>query len=187
LTAAAFLSRLVTMLEAAGIPYMLTGSFASAYHDMPRASHDIDLVIDPSPEALDAFVSEASAAGYHVEPDRAREALRQRGQFNVVDPGSGWKADLLVARDRPFSREEFRRRAAATVFGIDLFVASAEDTILAKLEWAARTGSERQLTDVAGILRVKGAELDRGYVESWARALGVLDLWQRLSEPDRAP
>jgi hypothetical protein len=185
LTAAEFLFRLATMLDAAGIPHMLAGSFASAYHGTPRATQDIDLVIDPTPKALDAFVARVSDAGYYVDADRARAALEQRRQFNVVDAASGWKADLVVRKGRPFSREEFARRAPATVLGVDVFVASAEDTILAKLEWAARTDSERQLTDVAGILSVKGGSLDRAYIERWAQDLGVLGLWRRLAGPDQ--
>jgi len=184
LTAAEFLSRLVAMLDAAGMPHMLAGSFASAFHGTPRATQDIDLVIDATPVALDVFVAHASDSGYYVDADRALEALRRRRQFNVIDARSGWKADLVVRKERLFSREEFARRVPATVLGVALFVASAEDTILAKLEWAARTDSERQLMDVAGILRVKQAALDREYIDRWARALGVVDLWQRVSKSD---
>lgn len=186
MTAAQFLSRLVAMLDAAGIRHMLAGSFASAFHGTPRATQDIDLVIDATRVALDVFVTQAAAAGYYVDADGAREALRQRRQFNIIDARSGWKADLVVRKERLFSREEFGRRVPATVLGVALFVASAEDTILAKLEWAARTDSERQLMDVAGILRVKRAALDRDYIDRWARALGVVDLWQRVSKSDAA-
>lgn len=178
---------MVALLEAAGIPHMLAGSFASAYHGIPRATQDVDLVIDPSREALEAFVSHVSNAGYYIDADRAREALRHRRQFNVIDTQTGWKADLIVRKDRSFSREEFQRRRAARVLGIDLFVASAEDTLLTKLEWAARADSERQLTDAAGIVKVNGAALDRGYVERWATVLGVLDLWRRIAGSDPKP
>lgn len=59
---------------------------------------------------------------------------------------------------------------------------TAEDAILSKLEWAKKGGgSERQLGDVAGIVDVKGPELDRRYIQRWATALGVLDLWLRAS------
>jgi hypothetical protein len=53
------------MLEAAGIPNMLTGSFASAFHGTPRTTQDVDLVIDPSDEeALARFLAQASRSGY---------------------------------------------------------------------------------------------------------------------------
>jgi hypothetical protein len=184
LTARDFLFRLVAMLDAARVPHMLVGSFASAYHGTPRATQDIDIVIDPSsPQQLGRFLSKAARAGYYVDADRAREAFRERRQFNVVDGASGWKADLIIRKDRAFSREEFERRLSAQVLGVQLFVASAEDIVLAKLEWAAKSGSERQLADVEGVVRLKGASLDRPYVERWARELGVLDLWQRLTTP----
>lgn len=183
MTAGEFLPRLVSMLDMAGVPYMLAGSFASAYHGTPRTTHDVDLVIDPDREALDGFLSQAIEAGYYVDREHAHDALRQRRQFNVLDPRSGWKADLIVLKNRAFSREEFGRRKAATLFGADVSMASAEDTVLSKLEWAARSGSERQLADVAGIVTVKGANLDRAYIERWARDLGVLDLWRRVDGP----
>jgi hypothetical protein len=45
-----------------------------------------------------------------------------------------------------------------------LYVASAEDVILSKLEWAKMAGYERQLTDVAGIVRIQGTDIDVAYV-----------------------
>jgi len=182
LTADAFLSRLVAMLDAAGIPHMLAGSFASAFHGAPRTTQDIDFVVDPSgEEELLSFVSQASSGGYYVDAGHARDAFRRRRQFNVVDAASGWKADLIIRKERPFSREEFRRRLSTRVLGVDTFVASAEDVVLSKLEWAATTGSDRQLADVEGVVRSKGDTLDRAYIERWANDLGVLDLWRRLS------
>jgi hypothetical protein len=175
------------MLDAAGVSHMLAGSFASAYHGIPRTTQDIDLVIDPSSEgALAGFVSKVSRAGYYVDAEHAREALRQRRQFNVIDAASGWKADLIIRKDRAFSLEEFRRRLPAKVLGVDLFVTTAEDVVLTKLEWAAKTDSDRQLADVEGVVRVKGANLDRAYMERWAKDLGVFDLWRRFS-PGAAP
>ncbi len=181
MTTGAFLARLIAMLDAAGIPHMIAGSFASTYHGTPRATQDIDLVIDPEPPPLAVFVARMAAEGYYLDERTAREALRRRSQFNVIDAGSGWKADLIIRKDREFSREEFRRRVPARMLDVDVFVASAEDTILAKLEWAARSGSERQLADASGILRVKGADLDQAYIRRWAQELGLTELWRRLS------
>ena len=60
-------------------------------------------------------------------------------------------------------------------------IATPEDTVLSKLEWAKRGGgSEKQIADAASVVMVC-RDLDRDYVERWARELGVLDLWQRVA------
>ena len=79
--------------------------------------------------------------------------------FNVVDVESGWKADLIVRKTRPFSEEEFRRRQPIDFFGVELDVASLEDVVLSKLEWAKLGGSARQLEDVRALLRLRDDEL----------------------------
>jgi hypothetical protein len=158
---------------------MVAGSLASTYHGEPRATHDIDLVIDPSREALLRFARELDPADFYVSREAAAEAWARRGLFNVVDLGSGWKVDLILRKERPFSLAEFSRRIPATILGTSVFVASAEDTILSKLEWARAGASERQLRDVLGVIEVSGGSLDRSYVERWADALGVRELWER--------
>jgi hypothetical protein len=179
------LARVTRLLTHLGIPYMIAGSLASSFHGRPRTTHDADIVIDPVPDALDRLVTELSAAHLYVDLTVAREALRGRRQFNVIDAASAFKLDLIVRKDRPFSREEFARRQPAELAGISVALATAEDTILSKLEWAKKGGgSERQLADVAGIIDVKGSELDREYIQRWAAALDVVDLWRRASGTD---
>lgn len=173
------LAVIVTELERFGIPHMLAGSFASSYHGDPRTTQDIDLVIDPARDALERFVQGLDPQHFYVSPEAAREAFERRGQFNVVMLDSGWKVDLILRKDRPFSRSEFERRQTAGIAGVEVPVASAEDTIVAKLEWARSGESERQLRDVVGILQMSGESLDRPYIEGWVEELGVGVLWRR--------
>jgi hypothetical protein len=167
-------------LEAAGITYMVTGSVASSFHGEPRATRDIDIVIDPMPEALDDFVRSLPVDRFYVDLDAARMALAERSQFNVIDVASGWKVDFMIRKDRPFSVEELSRRQPAELLGSPTFVASAEDVIIAKLEWAQAGESERQLRDVAAILAVSGDGLDYPYIERWVSALGLREAWSEI-------
>lgn len=107
MTLAAFLDRLTSIIEEAGIAYMLTGSLAAAYYAEPRATRDVDLVIAVSPGQLEGLVNRLDRDGLYVSLEAAREAVRTEGQFNAVDPASGWKADLIPRKGRRFSREEF--------------------------------------------------------------------------------
>jgi hypothetical protein len=101
------------------------------------------------------------------------------GLFNIIDLQTTWKFDLIIRRDRPFSREEFGRRRSVRIDGMPVEMASPEDTVLAKLEWAASSGSERQLIDAASVLEVVGAAIDDVYLDAWADDLGVIDLLER--------
>ena len=181
-----FLSRLAAKLDAAGIPYMLSGSFASSYHGVPRTTQDLDLVIDPTRPALHGLLDALPEDDYYVSREAAGTALRRRGQFNVIDLSSGWKADLIIRKNREFSRTEFERRLPGSVLGTEVSISTAEDTVLAKLEWAVKAESERQLRDVAGVLAVS-QDLDQAYLEHWVEKLGLRTAWeeaQRLAKGD---
>ena len=159
------------------MPYMVTGSVASSYHGEPRATRDLDIVIDPDPEGLGRLIGELEAAGLYVDPGAARGALDDRTQFNAIDSATGWKIDFMIRKDRPFSREEFARRARASLLDTPAWIASPEDCIIAKLEWARAGGIEQQLRDVAGMLDAGGEALDLRYVDRWVAALGLDAPW----------
>jgi len=89
---------IVTELRRFGIPHMLAGSFASAYHGDPRTTRVIDLVVDPTRDALERFVQGLEPERFYVSPEAAREDFERRGQFNVVLLDSGWKADLILRK-----------------------------------------------------------------------------------------
>ena len=170
--------RVVDALERAGIPYMLTGSFASSFHGVPRATQDIDLVISPTADQLRALVRLLPASEYYIDEDAALEAHRRQTQFNVVDLATGWKIDLILRKSRPFSREEFDRRLVVDFRGLRLAIATAEDVVIAKLEWAKLSQSQRQIEDAAAILRIRSSELDRAYLQRWIRQLLLQKQWE---------
>lgn len=94
-------------LEKAGITYMLTGSFASAYHGSPRTTQDIDMVIEATAEQLLNFVNLFLKIDYYVELDAGIEALRRQAMFNIVDTSSGWKVDLIIANRAVSAKKNF--------------------------------------------------------------------------------
>jgi hypothetical protein len=85
---------------------------------------------------------------------------------------------------RPFVREQFaraRRQPLSIDPWVEALVSTAEDTLLAKLEWYRMGGevSERQWRDVQGILKVQEGNLDLDYLRHWAEELKVSDLLER--------
>lgn len=160
---------------------MVVGSLASSFHAEPRTTQDIDIVIDPTPESLRRFVEDLPRPELYADTDAAAEALDRRTSFNVIEADSGWKVDLLIRRDRPFSREELDRRIPVRLLETDTHIATAEDTIIAKLEWAKQGESERQLRDVAAILAVNRDTLDHVYLDRWITSLGLTETWERAN------
>jgi hypothetical protein len=177
-----FLKRVTAALDANGIPYMLTGSLASSMYGIPRATNDIDLVISPTREQLLSMVQLFQRLGLTVASESAVAALRNKTQFNVIDFPRGLKADLIVRKDRDFSITEFDRRETHEVEGMRLTIATAEDVLLAKLEWAKMGESDRQLIDAAGIIKVQGNTLDTSYIERWVEQLGLEQQWLAARE-----
>lgn len=175
-------SRLREALESAGIPYMVTGSFASAIHGIPRATHDIDVVIAPTAEQLEALIKQFAVADYYADLEDALDALNHQSQFNVIDERGVWKIDFIIRKDRPFSIAEFARRRVATILGVPVYTATPEDILLAKLEWAKLGESERQLRDASGIIEIQREKLDVEYVERWVVALTLQSEWARAKE-----
>lgn len=173
------LRRVTDALHATEIQYMLVGSFASSIHGYLRSTADIDFVIDASPEQLQKLIQELKDKDYYAQIEDALEAWRNRSMFNVMDTLAGGKIDFIFVKPRPYSREEFRRRRRSAFEGISLFVASVEDTIVSKLEWAKLGESARQIEDVARLsqkISISGS-LDRAYIDKWVNELGLISQW----------
>jgi hypothetical protein len=171
--------RLTAALDRAGVAYMVTGSFASAYHGIPRATQDIDIVIETTSDQLRRLIDLLPETEYYVDVDAAMSACSHESLFNVVDMATGWKIDLIVRKSRAFSQEEFRRRRKINISGTEVFVASAEDVIISKLEWSKLSQSARQIEDAAAILRMRWESLDHIYLERWIAVLDLRNEWNQ--------
>ena len=166
-------------LATAGIPFMVAGSVVSSAYSQPRSTNDVDIVIDPTPEQLEHWLTLLGNA-FYVSPDAARDALGRRLMFNIIDLTGGWKADLIIRKNRPFSLEEFQRRRIASLAGRALPIACPEDTILTKLEWNLITPSERQVQDALNVAIAQWPQLDQTYLRKWAPSLGITDELESL-------
>ena len=184
---AAFLERVVEVLDEAGVSYMLTGSLASAFYAVPRATQDIDVVIEAERDGIDRLVQGLLAAGWYADRDAALEAWQGQSQFNAIEPDTGWKADFIVRKDRAYSREEFSRRERISLLGVELAVASLEDVLIAKLEWSRLGDSALQRRDVAQLLERTWPRVDRAYVDKWVSELGLEAEWRTALVEARLP
>ena len=170
----ALLTRIVEALDGAGIPYMLTGSLVSSLQGEPRATHDIDLVIDITAGDVTRVTEALSAPEVYLDERAVGDATRRRTMFNLIDSSSGDKADFWLLTDDPFDRERFARRLRVEALGLGVSVSTPEDTILMKLRWSAQAGgSEKQLGDALRVYELQAGSLDEGYLDEWSVRLDV--------------
>ena len=185
-TPAEAFAQLLEILDRMEVPYLVVGSVASSIHGITRPTLDADIVADLKLEQVDEFVSLVKT-GFYADGQTIRAALACGRSFNLIHSATTFKIDFFPLRDDPYSRASFARRRFehSESFGpdpIECAVATAEDTILRKLERYRAGGetSERQWNDLRGVLKVSGAQLDRAYLHQWALYLKVADLLDRL-------
>lgn len=175
------LSIVTEKLGECGIPYMITGSFASNLHGVPRTTADADVVVEIDEPGVEKF-AQALGEDFYFDVDAARDAIRNDFMCSALHHDSGFKIDFIMRKTRAFNLTEFQRRLSAEFLGRPCWFATAEDTILAKLEWSMISESERQFADAVNIAKVQRESLDIGYLRRWAGDLQVDDLLRRLLE-----
>jgi hypothetical protein len=176
----------VGVLERLGIPYALGGSWASSLLGKMRFTHDADFSVEPFPGKEAAFCA-AFGEDYYIDQTSVELAVQNRSSINVIHTVTGFKVDLFVRKERPFDRSLMARRRPVPLPeapGQSISCLSLEDVILIKLEWYRLGGetSEQQMKDVQGVLEVQANRLDQGYLDHWARELGVADLLARARQ-----
>jgi hypothetical protein len=172
--------KVVTVFDQLGIPYLIGGSFASAIHGVVRATMDADLVADIKPSQVQWIVT-ALEKEFYINGDMILDAIHQHNSFNLIHLETMFKVDIFILKQRPFDLNQMQRRIVQPVGDApdeQAYFSTAEDIILAKLEWYRAGGeqSERQWRDVLGVLELQGDRLDFDYMNQWAVGLGIKDL-----------
>jgi len=180
------LSLVARVLEEQRISYVLVGSLASSIHGMYRSTADIDIVADVQSEQVIPLLT-ALQDNFYVDEHAVRKAINRRQSFNAIHFDSVFKVDIFIPKLDEFSRKQIERRELrrlAPDIEQMIYVATAEDTILAKLRWYNSGGriSNNQWTDVVGIIGASSANLDLDYVRRWAKTLGLTDLLDKAFE-----
>ena len=165
------------------IPYLVVGSVASSLLGFSRTTNDADIVADINLDQIPRLFAALNET-FYIDEQAIRRAILERRSFNVIHFDSLFKIDVYTPAADEFSQQQLKRRRQETLLpdsSQTVYLATPEDVILAKLRWY-RLGSEvseRQLTDVAGIIKVQGQRLDVSYMRGWADKLNVRDLLEK--------
>ena len=177
------LKKVIKILEDLGIEYMITGSIASSLQGEPRSTHDIDIIIGMQISKIDKLVESFPFPDFYLDKNSIINAINRQEMFNLIDVKEGNKVDFWILTDDLFDQSRFSRRYTEDFDRIKIRVSSPEDTILAKLRWAKLSGgSEKQFIDALRVYELQFEELDRNYLEHWAKKLNIEQLWEQLKQ-----
>ena len=162
---------------------MIGGSLASTLHGMIRTTQDSDIITEMRPEHIQRFISSLQKE-FFIDEEMIADAIQRNSSFNILHRDTMFKVDVFIPSPSPFQKSQLgraQRQAFELEKEMSAKFASAEDTILSKLEWYRLGGetSERQWRDILGVLRIRAGELDLQYLKNWAKDLNVADLLER--------
>lgn len=159
--------RVISACEEEAIPHMVTGALAFNLYGVPRATKDVDFVID---------VTGGSVIGRLIRRLEPGIVFGDQVQFDTLTWGkrhigrakgdSALQVELFELFDDPFVQEQFRRRRKrrSLQLKVETWVPTAEDMIVQKIRWAR----SKDLDDARDILAVQGPEsLDLAYIRQW--------------------
>lgn len=181
------LRQIIGILDALSVRYVVVGSMASSTRGIARATGDVDIVTDLTPSQVAPFIIAVRPA-FYADERRARMAAQSGRSFNLIHVATAFKVDIFIPPPNGFGWQQLAERQIETLLpDMQVYVSTAEDTVLSKLEWFVKGGgiSERQWTDVLGIIKVQGANLDAAYLRDWAVRLGVLELLEKAFDEAR--
>lgn len=181
------LFRVLDALEALQIPYMVVGSFASTFWGRPRLTHDVDLVVEIAAPKI-AELARLLAPHFYAPQFVIEDAVRKRGQFNLIHLDCAFKVDMWLLKDSPYDIVCFQRRLLGVMFEREVWVSSPEDVILSKLLWyRAAPVLDRQFQDAVEVYEIQEPYLEQEYLDHWARTLGIADLLERVKQEAARP
>jgi hypothetical protein len=181
-----FLKLMLETLESAGVEYLIGGAIAEWAWGEPRATQDLDLVINLPIEAVVRFSKELEKRNMLVPADIILDAIvedRADIPLKAIHMYSGLKADLYLMRDGDVLRQRAFQRRVLIDYGPPIgkvYVHSPEDLILYKLMYLGLSGQPKHARDIAAILRAKKDQLDFGYIEEWVAQLGLGSVWKEM-------
>lgn len=171
------------ILDALEVRWFLGGSLASSVHGVPRATLDADIVADLTPAHVKPLLRSLGNEWY-MDEGAIRAAMESRSSFNLIHLGSAMKVDVFLPKLRRFDGGQFARASRTPITeeaGAEIPVCAAEDIIVAKLEWfrIGQETSERQWSDIVGVMRINKGGLNLELLRESSRELGVMDLLEK--------
>lgn len=168
--------KLVTgFLNKKKIPYMVVGGIALAYYGMPRTTEDIDILILLEENKIKKFVDFMKKNDFLIDEEDIKTAFKEKSHFTVFDNKSIFRIDIKGIYD-DLDRDSFSRRRKIHFRGLNLYINTSEDAVVAKLIF----GSFKDLEDAKGIISRQKEDLNFNYIEEKCKKHKILDKLEKI-------
>lgn len=171
--------RVIAVLEASRLPYMLVGSFSSNYYGIPRSTKDVDLVAELGDTSVTNLVSQLGP-GFRLDPQIRFETVTGTTRHIVHVENSPFLVEIFRLSQDPHDQERFRRRVRVEMEGAETCVPTAEDVIIMKLRWAVLGKRPKDADDVRDVIAVQGDKIDWAYVHHWCDQHGTREKLEEI-------
>ncbi len=168
---------LLDLLNEAGIPYMIVGSFSSNAYGEARATKDADFVVEISEEDRRELLARLSPE-FEADPQASFETITGHTRQILRIPSIPFEIELFDLTDEEFDQERFSRRVKTFIGGRILWLPTAEDVVIQKLRWTVLGKRDKDFLDVVGIIKVRGHKLAWNHIEKWCNSLGLVEVLQ---------
>lgn len=186
---AELVTSLAAFFEKNHIPYMITGAWSVIFYGRPRASHDIDYVVELYPKDIDQVLKAVDSLRleFLIQKQQIRYGIEHTSIFQIIHRPTLLKIDVWLLTTDPFDKSRFRRKKIVKIFNTQTAIASAEDTILQKLRWNKQANLEKHRIDAAFVYQIQEKQLDHTYLIFWAKKLGVTKQLKQLGSINLEP
>lgn len=183
---AELLKVIASLLSKYKIPYMITGAWSMIYYGRPRASHDIDFVVDLKPEDIEIFIKalQTLSSDFSYDVNDIKKSVTEKNIFQILHLPTYLKFNCWLLQNSPFDISRFSRRIRVKLLGQYMYIASMEDTILQKLRWYREAHIEEHIVDAAFVYQVQKKNLDKKYLKLWVKKLKVEKYLKEMQKID---
>lgn len=166
-------SIVIRALDDLGIPYMLTGSLASNYYGVSRATKDADFLLQ-TPNFSISRLQDALGTSFRLDSQMTFETVTMTTR-HVIEKVAGepFKIELFFLSTDPHDVSRFNRRKPGLYLGQRAWIASAEDVIITKLRWSKEGKRTKDVDDVRNVIAVQRDALDWNYIYKWCDEHGT--------------
>ena len=181
-----FVMLVLDALAESDMPYLIGGAVAGWAWGEPRATRDLDLVIQIPEGAADKFSEELAKRDMLLPAEIIQERLKDRRgdvPLNAIHGSSGYKADLYLLREGDAFREEAFQRRVLVDLGPGLgklYLHTPEDLIIYKLLYYNISQQTKHIRDISSIVQTMGDQLDMAYINKWLAIKELSALWNSV-------